>query len=269
MTSTLTINDKITTPPAGSGLRMYFLEAKYELLKQLRLPAYVIPTLTFPVVFYVMFGLAFGGTQSVGSIPLSAYLLATYGAFGVIGASLFGFGIGVAIERGQGWLQIKRATPMPIGAYFSAKLAMSALFSIAIVVLLLVVAAAGRVFLGWAPTMALLVVLVAGSLPFCAMGLFMGYTAGPNSAPAIANLVYLPLAFASGLWIPVEALPSLVKSIAPWLPPYHLAQLALKTIGGGVGAPVWSHLLALGGFTALFLVLARIAYQRDEGKTFG
>jgi ABC-2 type transport system permease protein len=146
---------------------------------------------------------------------------------------------------------------------------MSVLFSIAIVILLLAVAAAGGTFLGWGSMIALVAVLVAGSFPFCAMGLFLGYTAGPNSAPAIANLVYLPLAFASGLWIPVEALPSVVKTIAPWLPPYHLAQLALQTIGGGVGAPVSSHLLALGGFTALFLMLARIAYQRDEGKTFG
>lgn len=269
MTLTLAVTEGTSPPRRGRSIRPYLLEAKYEILKQLRLPAYVIPTITFPVVFYVMFGLAFGGSQSVGQMSLSAYLLATYGAFGVIGASLFGFGIGVAIERGQGWLQIKRATPMPIGAYFSAKLVMSVLFSTAIVLILLAVAAVGGTFLGWAQSAALVSVLVAGSIPFCAMGLFLGYATGPNSAPAIANLIYLPLAFASGLWIPVEALPSVVRSIAPWLPPYHLAQLALGVIGGGVGAPPSSHLLALGGFTLIFLLLARIAYQRDEGKSFG
>lgn len=258
-----------SSPARPRRLRVYALEAKYELLKNLRLPAYVVPTITFPVVFYIMFGLAFGGGQRVGSLGMSSYLLATYGAFGVIGASLFGFGIGVAVERGQGWLIVKRATPMPIAAYFSAKLFMSSLFSVAIVLLLLVVAGAGGTFIGWGPSIGLMSVLVAGSIPFCAMGLFLGYVSGPNSAPAIANLIYLPLAFASGLWIPYEALPGVVRAIAPYLPPFHLSQLALKVIGGGIGIPVGQHLLALAGFTTLFLVLARIAYQRDEGRTFG
>ena len=33
------------------------------------------------------------------------------------------------------------------------------------------------------------VILILGSLPFCAMGLAIGYFAGPNSAPAIVNLL--------------------------------------------------------------------------------
>ena len=40
-------------------------------------------------------------------------------------------------------------------------------------------------------------VLVIGALPFCAIGLAFGYLVGPNSAPAVLNLVYLPMAFAS------------------------------------------------------------------------
>ena len=71
---------------------------------------------------------------------MAEYLIATYGAFGVIGASLFGFGVSVAIERGQGWLEVKRTTPMPIAAYFVAKLAMAMIFSAIIVVLLIIVA---------------------------------------------------------------------------------------------------------------------------------
>src|SRR5579862_9513360 len=97
--------------PAGSMLRVYRTEAKYEFIKTLRQPAYVIPTLTFPAIFYVMFGIVFGGKQAIGSITVSTYLLATYCAFGVIGASLFGFAVGVAMERGYGWLQVKRASP--------------------------------------------------------------------------------------------------------------------------------------------------------------
>ncbi len=123
-------------------LRAYRTEAKYEFLKTLRQPAYVIPTLTFPLIFYVMFGIVFGGKQAVGDVNLATYLLATYSAFGVIGASLFGFAVGVAMERGYGWLQVKRASPMPPLAYLMAKAVMAMIFSAILVVSLFVVGVA-------------------------------------------------------------------------------------------------------------------------------
>src|SRR5947209_10696954 len=118
--------------------RVYFSETKYEILKTLRQPAFVISTLAFPLLFYVMFGIVFGSRQAVGSVNLATYLLATYATFGVMGASLFGFGAGVAMERGYGWLQVKRASPMPPLAYLVAKTAMSIIFSAIIVTLLFI-----------------------------------------------------------------------------------------------------------------------------------
>lgn len=251
-----------------STARIYRLEIKSEFLKMLRLPAYVVPTLAFPLLFYVFFGLAFGH-GSVGNVSMARYLIATYGAFGVIGASLFGFGVGVAVERGQGWLQVKRASPMPLGAWFGAKTAMAALFSALIIGGLF---ALGATFGGvrFAPViwLELLGIFVAGAVPFCALGLAIGYIAGPNSAAAIANLIYLPLSFASGLWVPIEALPKFMQRIAPFLPPYHLAQIALKTIGA-VKGPVSRNVVALVVFAVLFVALAAAAYRRDEGKLYG
>jgi len=56
--------------------------------------------------------------------------------------------------------------------------------------------------------------------------------------------------------------------IAPLLPPYHLAQLALDTLGAGRGSAI-GHIGALVAFTALFIALAAVAYRRDEGKLYG
>ena len=89
------------------------------------------PSISFPAMFYLLFGVLFGG-RSLGGASLTTYLLATYGAFGVIGAALFGFGVGVAIERGQGWMMLKRASPMPPMAFFVAKLFMCAMFALTI-----------------------------------------------------------------------------------------------------------------------------------------
>ncbi len=249
--------------------RIYWLEAKTEFLKAWRLPVYSVFTLAFPLMFYLIFGLTFGG-ESAGPVNVAAYLLATYGAFGVIGASLFGFGVGLASERGQGWLRLKRASPMPPAAYFSAKIVMALAFSLLVVLGLFLMGV--LVFgvrlpaLTWA---SLLGTLILGALPFCAFGMAIGYLAGPNSAAAVVNLVYLPMAFASGLWVPLEQLPGFMRSAAPFLPPYHYAQLALGTMGAGQGEPAWLHTAALLGFTVLFLAVALLAYRRDEGRTYG
>ena len=272
-TATTAGRDPRAAAPPSPGwrfaARLYAREAKYELWKVLRMPAYALPTIAFPVVFYLFFGVVFG-KQGVGPVSMGTYLIATYGAFGVIGASLFGFGVGVATERGQGWMLVKRATPMPPAAYFLAKTVMALLFGAAIVLLLSLlgyamsgVRIAPLVWLGLGST------LVAGAIPFCALGLLLGYLAGPNSAPAIVNLIYLPMSFCSGLWIPVQALPDFLKAFAQWLPPYHFAQLALRWIGADQGGRPLVHLLFLLTFTALCLAGARWAYLRDEGKTYG
>jgi ABC-2 type transport system permease protein len=250
-------------------LRIYALEAKTEFLKVVRMPAYALPTLAFPVMFYVLFGLAFGSGQ-VGATRTATYMIATYGAFGVMGAALFGFGVAVAVERGQGWMLLKRAMPAPAGAWITAKVSLSLIFAAVIVLLLSVLGFAfGHVRLPLSTWSALATILVAGAVPFSAFGLALGYLAGPNSAPAVVNLIYLPMAFASGLWIPVEMLPGFMKTIALALPAYHYAQLALGVLGAGRGGPAWSHVAMLTGFTVLSLAVALFAYRHDEGRTYG
>ncbi len=263
-----TIANVATPKPKRNTARIYLLEAQTEFLKLWRLPAYSVSILAFPLMFYTIFGLTFN--QGAGSINSATYLLATYGAFGIIGAALFGFGVGVAVERGQGWMRLKRASPMPPLAYFVAKIVMALLFGALVALSLFALGFLfGDVSLPLGTWLALFGTLLAGAFPFCAMGLAFGYLLGPNSAPTAINILYLPLAFASGLWIPIFALPEFVQRLAPFLPPYHYAQLALRTIGASEGGAVWVHVAALAGFTLVFLVLAVWAYQRDEGKTYG
>ncbi|HEY7402707.1 MAG TPA: ABC transporter permease [Candidatus Angelobacter sp.] len=249
----------------GSVLRVYRTEAKYEFLKTLRQPAYVIPTLTFPLIFYVMFGIVFGGKQAIGAVNVATYLLATYSTFGVMGASLFGFAVGVAMERGYGWLQVKRASPMPPLAYFAAKAVMSTIFSAILVTGLYALGVAfGGVHLPVANFLALAGTVIAGSIVFCAMGLVIGCYAAPNAAPAVVNVLFLPMSFCSGLWLPLPMLPKLLQHAAQFLPPYHLAQLALRQVGFASSGAPWQHISALAAFTVVFLLLARRGFKRDD-----
>jgi ABC-2 type transport system permease protein len=242
-------------------LRVHLWESYYELLKTLRQPAFVLPSLAFPVVFYTLFAVLLPGNW--GSYQKATYLLATYGVFGVIGPALFGFGVGLALERQQGWLRLKRVSPMPVSAYFTAKIVMSLVFAVVIYGLLSLVGLVfGGVEIGLGPWLALGAVLLLGVLPFCALGLLIGSLVSGQAAVAIVNLVYLPMAVLSGLWIPLFIFPGFLQDLAVVWPAWHLAEMALGVVGQVEGVPMARHALVLLLMTALFLVLAALSWRR-------
>lgn len=251
--------------------RVYLLEAKTEFLKLVRMRAYVVFSILFPLMFYCFFGLAMGTHSPDPQFPpMARYLLATYGAFAVMGVTLYAFGVGVAVERGLGWLQVKRASPMPPAAYFFAKFVVSIAFSAIVLALLFGLGAAfGGVRMAWAQWLALYFTLIAGSTPFCALGLIIGSLAGPNSASPVVNLIYMPMSICSGLWIPLPFLPHAMQSAAPLLPAYHLGQLALVLLHAPSQGTAFEHVQALAGFTCLFAGLAWFANSRESEKMYG
>jgi ABC-2 type transport system permease protein len=153
---------------------------------------------------------------------------------------------------------LKRALPMPPGAYLASKLAMAMLFAAAIFALLAVLATTlGGVRLPATSWLALFAVEVLGVLPFCAIGLFIGTLVNGQGAPAVINLIYLPMSFLSGLWMPLDVLPGTVRGIAPLWPAYHLGQLALAAVGQPATGSPSGHAAVLSAFVVLFVALAR------------
>ncbi len=256
--------------PFGRTVEIYWKETKYEFLKRWRMPVYSLSVILFPAMFYTLFGLVLNRDLSGGHREAATYLLATMGCYGVMGVALFAFGVGVAMERGQGWLEVKRASPMPIPAYFAGRVASCMIFSLMVFVTLFALGTIfGGVRLAPLPMLELMATLVFGSIPFCAFGLVIGYFAKPNSAPSIVNMLYLPLSFLSGLWMPIGVLPKVLQRLALALPPYHLGQLALHVIGIDSRGDVSTHINVLIGFTLVCLGLAMIGFRRDEGKMYG
>ena len=249
-------------------MKAYLLEVKYQFLSLLRTPRYSVSSVLFPVMFYLFFGILMPrGKDAVGA---ATYVLTLMCVFGVMNAALFGLGAGVASDRGLGWLQVKRASPMPPFAYYISKAAGAMLFSLLIVAAVCIM---GVLFGGVRlsiPTLATLTAtLVIGALPFCALGFFLGYISSPNSAPAIVNVVAFPMAFCSGLWVPIGALPNSIQQVASVLPAYHLAQMGLSLTDMPTRGSFASHVLALIAMTFVFSVLAWIAWRKDEGKVYG
>jgi ABC-2 type transport system permease protein len=77
-------------------------------------------------------------------------------------------------------------------------------------------------------------------------------------------MLYLPMSFCGGLWMPIMLLPHFLQKLAPALPTYHLAQLMLRTLGYPSAGAVSSHVLGLLGFTLLMLGIAMLAFRRRE-----
>jgi ABC-2 type transport system permease protein len=248
----------------GQEFSVLLLESKYEVLKLWRLPSFVLPTILFPVMFYILFGVVLASTFHVSGIA-AKIMIANFGTMAIMATSLFGFGVRVAVERGQGWLELKRVSPVPVATYFAAKFSASLTFALgAIVILLILGNTLGRGHLGVEQILLLSAVLLLGCIPFSALGLAVGYFAEASAAPAIVNAIMWPLAFLSGLWIPLYLLPASLQRIASVLPAYQLDQLAVRAVGAPHIGREWGYVLALAGFTFCCLAVAAIRFRGDE-----
>jgi ABC-2 type transport system permease protein len=244
----------------------YLTEAKYECLRALRAPAFAIPFLLLPLVLYVLFGVLLAGSMSHGDSTVARIMFVNWAIFGVMGPGMFGFGMFVANERDQGLLRLKRALPMPPAAYLGSKMGMVMLFTgIVMITLVAAALALGHPGLSAGQYLKISLVDILGSLPFCAVGLFIGTRASARSAPAFANLAYLPFMHLGGLFYP---LPKSVQPLEFISPAFYLDKLALRFAGApsldqiASAAGVSSHappmlcVTVLAGVTLLFTALS-------------
>ncbi len=88
-------------PAAAPLLRMLLAQTRCELLMRWRVPAFSVTNLALPILFFVFFGLPVAHLTRGDGVSLGAFLLASFGAYAVGQVMVYGFGIGVANERGM------------------------------------------------------------------------------------------------------------------------------------------------------------------------
>jgi ABC-2 type transport system permease protein len=263
---------------SGGTLGMLTEQVRAEFVQNARVPEFLVGIVVFPVMLYLMFGLPNAGQTLPGGTSVGAFLMASFAAYGMLGIALFSFGVDIANERGRGWLKLMRATPVPAWVYFSGKFAMAALFAvITLVVLFAAAALLAGVRLPLAAWVQLFVTLLLGGMAFSTLGFALGYWASPRGASPIANLIYLPLSFASGLFIPLANLPQFLQDLAPYLPTYHFGQLVWRAVGnsgdiallaGPSSGGLWVHVGWPAGVFVIFGFLAVLGYRRDQKQQY-
>ena len=214
----------------GGPFGLLVLASWTELRSSARSAEFAVGAVALPVLLYTMFGLP-NVSRLDGGTTMRTAMLVSLSSYGVISLAIFTFGENIAKERGRGWTRALRATPLPTSIYLLAKAVTAVAHAALIVVSVsLLAATAGGVDLPVGTWIALGATMLAGVLAFSTLGFAIALLARPRAATVISNLIFLPLAFASGFFVPLSELSPTMRGIAPWLPTFHFGQLAYRIV---------------------------------------
>ena len=241
-------------------MRLAVAHARAMTIELLRYPAFLVPTLLFPPVFFLFF--------STPTTPEAAAVrMATFAGFAALGVAFFQFGVGIASERASPWEAYLRTLPIGPVVRLGARVLSAAVFAVAAAVALIVVAVpVAHVSLSPSRWLALAIALLAGIAPFASLGIAIGYWAPERAALPFANLLYLGLSYAGGLWFRPGRLPHVVAAVSPYLPTRALSDALAKAVSDS--AIAWRDWVIVYAFGVAFALLAGWGYQRDEGRRF-
>lgn len=262
------------------AMRVLAAQVSAEVRANFRVPEFLVGAISVPILLYVMFGSSQSGETLPDGTSVAAMMAASFAAYGIVSLAIFTFGVDVAQERDKGWLRTRRVTPLPTWVYFASKIFMAVAFSILILAGITAVAImVVGVDLPWTTWLRLWPVLLSGAVVFSTFGFAIAWLARPRAAATIGNLIFLPLSFASGFFMPLSQLPTFMADAAPWLPTYHYgllvwAQVAPPAdvsawVGTDVAGPLWPQVAWMVGSFVVFGLLALAGYRRDRERTLG
>ena len=237
------------------------LEAK----RALRNPRFLMFTMVFPVVIFVIDVGAFGNGNVPGSTAsYAAYLMVSMAAFGAFMAAM-NTGARTAVERSAGWQRQLRLTPLKPTGYLVAKGAVGTLVALPPIILVVLV---GMFFehvhlpaSGWLQVV--LGVWVA-TIPFAVLGLLVGQLATSETMQVFTSGLMIVLGFLGGILIPTTVFPDWMSSISRVLPSYWLADIGHGALLGNTDTG--KAVLWLAGWTVVLAFAVVRRYQRDSAR---
>lgn len=247
--------------------RMVWKQCRAQGRLLLRQPGVGVVALLLPAMLYVLFALPTAHGTYMPGVSIGAYMLGSLGAYGVGLSMVLSFGVTVATDRGQKNDLLMRAGPLPPAVDLGSRAAVAIVFAAVTLVLLFALAFVSSVRLAPTSWLLLMLTLIFGSLPLLGLSFAIAYLTGPNAAAAVLNMLYMILAFASGMLVPLNQLPSFVQDAAVYLPTYHYARLGWDVVGVPT-ENVATSLAWLAGYAVVFFTLALRAYRRDASRRF-
>lgn len=247
----------MTIRQLGAELRLSFLILA-------RQPGFWVPTVLFPAMLYAFFGAGLAGDG-----PAAGYAMASFAVYAVLGVGFYQFGVTVAQDRADPFIRWQRLLPGSALAPWIARIAVGMGFSALAMALVLILGKllGGVILADSTAWLRLIAITLAAALPATLMGTALGSLASARAAVPLANLVFLPLAYLGGLWMPPQLLPDTVAAISVWTPTRAMGELAWAALDGR--ALPQRYLLVLAGWTAIAAAITWWAQARHRKTAFG
>jgi len=245
-----------------SDLGLAVRQIKYENLAFWRNPPAAFFTVAFPLMFLVIFNLAFGNeTIEVdgSTTPYSTFIIPQIVTLEIVSAQYTNIALGLVFARDGGLLKRFRGTPLPAWAYMFGRIVHATLIG---VLLTIVTVAAGALFYGVdVPTNtmpAFVVSLVIAAACFSSLGM-AATTMVPNAdaAPAIINFSILPLLFLD-VFIRIDKAPIWLDAVRNFFPVRHAVraiEAAFNPFATGSGFE-WGHLAVMAAWALAGALIA-------------
>ncbi|SDU74997.1 ABC-2 type transport system permease protein [Jiangella alkaliphila] len=228
-------------PRAAPVGRMLLAQTRFEIRLLLRNGEQLLLTAAIPVV--LLWLLTAAPVFDTGSYERVDFLVPGILALCVMSTAFTSLAIATGYERRYGALKRLAASPLPRWTLLLAK----ALTVLVVEALQVVVVCGLGLALGWRPSgspLAVVVLLVAGTLAFAGLGLLMAGTLRAEATLAAANLVYLLLLVLGGVVIPLSGFPSGVRTVLELTPTGALADGLRSVLADGAGLP-WAPVAVL------------------------
>jgi ABC-2 type transport system permease protein len=226
-----------------SDLQLVLMQTRYQLISIGRNRRAVLFSLILPAVLLVMFNSVFvpgSGTFELGGERVGGHAYFTGGmlTYAVLLSAFTQLAIGLVNQRETGQLKRLRGTPVPAWTFITATVLRATVVVAFLTVVPIVIARFGYDVRFTTTGLAeVLLFAVLGTAAFASVAIATtALLTDVDSAGAVLPLIAVILSLISGIFVPIDQLPSGVETIARVFPVYHLAkglQLALGNTGVG------------------------------------
>ena len=235
---------------------------RYELMRNFRNWRFVLFSLGYPVVLYLVVTSPQRHAKFDG-VAFPLYFMAGMAAVGTMIAVLSS-GARIAADRSAGWTRQLRITPLTAGDYLGAKVATGFLMALLAILLVSLSGTALGVRLSGGEWLTMIGLMLVGLVPIAVLGILLGHLVTPDSlAPAVGGTIML-LALLGGAYGFLLAKSGALFDLIKTLPSYWLVQAGKTALGGGAWpAEGWIVIVA---WTLVLTPLAVLVHRRDTSR---
>ena len=245
--------------PANAGRSRWLGQLRsqvgFDLLAFRRNPAATFFTVIMPLIFLVIFTSIFGNEELDSGRRVATFYVPGILTLAIVSATFVNLAMTITTKRERGVLKRIRATPLRPQIFIGSQAVAGMAISLVMTVLLIAV--------GWVVfdvtvlakgVPSLVISTIIGAASFAAMGLALSpFIPSEDAAPAMTNVIVLPLYFISDVFIVSDGDLGVLSTIGSLFPIKHLASALNESFDPFATATPWpwDHWLVVAAWGAV------------------